>query len=185
MFQETILRDPDFELYDNVGRDADQIAAARYGIATDNDLLRWAARDAEDFLARHPLPERDLPCPDLAPYLDALAAAETPAQASAVTRHLLKAAEPMFQAVSDYLWAAARWRCQHRGAERGSPPKMLMTAASRSLSVPILAYEADLAILRAEYDPVPAPPSPPQGPKAPRLPPSPPSAPPAGPAPGR
>ncbi|MFE9905049.1 hypothetical protein [Streptomyces achromogenes] len=184
-FQEPILRDPDFELYDNVGRDADQIAAACYGIATDRDLLRWAKRDAEDFQARHPLPEQDLPSPDLAPYLDALAAAETPAQASAVTQRLLDAAHPLLHAISDYLVAAARWRGQNRGAEPGSPPKMLMTAASHSLSVLALAYQADLAILRAEYDPAPAPPSPQQGPKAPGLPPSPPSAPPAGPTPGR
>ncbi|MEU5083736.1 MULTISPECIES: hypothetical protein [Streptomyces] len=184
-FQETILRDPDFELYDNVGRDADQIAAARYGIATDNDLLRWAKRDAENFLARHPLPEQDLPTPDLTPYLDALAAAETPAEASAVTQRLLDAAHPLLHAISNYLVAAARWRDQNRGAELGSPPKMLMTAASHSLSVLALAHQADLAILRAEYDPAPAPPSPQQGPKAPGLPPSPPSAPPAGPTPGR
>lgn len=181
-FQEPILRDPDFELYDNVGRDGDQIAAARYGIATDNDLLRWAKRDAEDFLARHPLPEQDLPSPDLTPYLDALAAAETPAQASAVTQHLLDAAHPLLHAISDYLVAAARWRGQNRGAEPGSPPETLMTAASHSLSVLAFAYQADLALLRAEYDPAPAPP---QGPKAPGLPPSPPGIPPAGPAPGR
>ncbi|MEV6807766.1 hypothetical protein [Streptomyces sp. NPDC051132] len=60
-----------------------------------------------------------------------------------------------------------------------------MTAASHSLSVLALAYQADLAILRAEYDPAPTPPSPQQGPKAPGLPPSPPSTPPAGPASGR
>jgi hypothetical protein len=77
------MRDPDFELYDNVGRDADQIAAARYGIATRHDLVRWASRDAEPFLAQHPLPKNPLPRPDLSLYLGALAAAATPAQASA------------------------------------------------------------------------------------------------------
>ncbi|WP_414169089.1 hypothetical protein ACMATS_24700 [Streptoverticillium reticulum] len=176
------MQHPDFELYDNVGRDADQIAAARYGIATRGDLLRWAKRDAEPFLAQHPLPEQKLPGPDLGPYLDALAAAETPAQASAVTRHLLDAVEPVLQAVSDYLVAAARWRGQNRGAELGSPPKMLMAAASRSLSVLALADQADLAILRAAYDPAPAPPAPPQGRTGPGLPPAPPGTPPADPA---
>ncbi|MCC2275561.1 hypothetical protein LKL35_09015 [Streptomyces sp. ET3-23] len=176
------MQHPDFELYDNIGRDADQIAAARYGIATRGDLLRWAKRDAEPFLAQHPLPEQKLPGPDLRPYLDALAAAETPAQASAVTRHLLDAAEPVLQAVSDYLVAAARWRGQNRGAELGSPPKMLMAAASRSLSVLAIAHQADLAILRAAYDPAPAPPPPPQGRTGPGFPPAPPGTPPAGPA---
>ncbi|MEU1629246.1 hypothetical protein ABZ746_28805 [Streptomyces sp. NPDC020096] len=179
------MQHPDFELYDNVGRDADQIAAARYGIATRNDLLRWAKRDAEPFLAQHPLPEQNLPSLDLGPCLDALAAAETPAQASAVTRHLLDAAEPVLQAVSDYLLAAARWRGQNRSAELGSPPKMLMTAASRSLSVLAIADQADLAILRAAYDPAPTQAVLPQSRTAPGLPPAPPGTPSAGPAPGR
>ncbi|MER0445783.1 hypothetical protein ABR738_14635 [Streptomyces sp. Edi4] len=178
---------PDFELYDNVGRDADQIAAARYGIATRGDLLRWARRDAEPFLAKHPLPDKPLPSPGLAPYLAALAAARNPAEVSAVTQHLLDAAEPALRAVSDYLLAAAQWRGQHRGAAKGSPPKLLMEAASRSLSVAAIADEADLTTLRAEYDPAPTPTRPPPGPARPStgLPPAPPHAPPADPTPGR
>jgi hypothetical protein len=180
-------QNPDFELYDNVGRDADQIAAARYGIATRGDLLRWARRDAEPFLSKHPLPDEPLPIPDLAPYLAALAAAETSAEVSAVTQRLLDAADPILRAVSDYLLAAAQWRGRHRGAAKGSPPKLLMEAASRSLSVTAIADQADLTILRAEYDPAPAPKLPPPGRPEPstRLPPAPPPAPPAGPTLGR
>ncbi|KPC62654.1 hypothetical protein [Streptomyces chattanoogensis] len=178
---------PDFELYDNVGRDADQITAARYGIATRGDLLRWAKRDAKPFLSQHPLPEEPLPNPDLAPYLAALAAAETHAEFSAVTQRLLDAAEPVLRAVSDYLFAAAQWRGQHRGAAKGSPPKLLMEAASRSLSVAAIADEADLTTLRAVYDPAPSlnlpPPS--QARASSGFPPAPPHAPPAGPRPGR
>lgn len=178
---------PDFELYDNIGRDAEQIAAARYGIATRGDLLRWARRDAEPFLSEHPLPDEPLPTPDLTPYLTALTAARTPAEASAVTRHFLDAAEPVLRAVSDYLLAAGQWRGQNRDAKPESPPKMLMTAASRSLSVLGLADEADLAVLRAEYDPAPTPGTPPHGRShaAPTPPPTPPNSPPAGPAPAR
>lgn len=186
--REPPLPDPDFELYDNVGRDAEQIAAARYGLATRDDLLRWARRDAEPFLSEHPLPAEPLPTPDLTPYLTALTAARTPAEASAVTRRLLDAAEPVLQALSDYLLAAGRWRGQNRNAELDSPPRMLMTAASRSLSVLTLAEEADLNALRAEYDPAPRPDTPPNGRPhvAPALPPTPPSSPPpAGPTPGR
>ncbi|MBM7167051.1 hypothetical protein JQK87_01150 [Streptomyces sp. G44] len=181
------MPDPDFELYDNVGRDADQIAAARYGMATDRDLLRWAKRDAEPFLAEHPLLDTLLPSPDLAPYYGALSAAETPAQVSAVTQHLLDAAEPVLQAISDYLVAAARWRGQNRGAEPESPPKMLMAAASRTLDALALAHSADLAILRAAYDPAPTPKARVNDPAStpPALPPAPPHAPPTRPTPGR
>ncbi|TFI21321.1 hypothetical protein [Streptomyces sp. 4R-3d] len=93
----------------------------------------------------------------------------------------------MLRAVSDYLLAAGQWRGQNRGAKPDSPPKMLMTAASRSLSVLGLADAADLATLRAEYDPAPTPDPPPHDrPKAASdLPPAPPNSPPAGPAPSR
>ncbi|MCP3821398.1 hypothetical protein NLX86_25870 [Streptomyces sp. A3M-1-3] len=181
------MQNPDFELYDSVGRDADQIAAACYGIATRDDLLRWARRDARTFLADHPLPDKPLPSPDLAPYLAALAAAETPAEVSAVTQHLLDAAEPAHRAVSDFLLAAAQRQGQNRGAAKGSPPKLPMEAASRSLSVLAIADEADLTTLRAEYDPAPTPNLPPPGHAraSSGLPPAPPHAPPAGPKPGR
>ncbi|MGW6454387.1 hypothetical protein ACWF94_00410 [Streptomyces sp. NPDC055078] len=178
---------PDSELYDNVGRDAEQIAAARYGIATRDDLFRWASRDAEPFLAGHPLPDEPLPSPDLAPYQTALSAAETPAEASTVTQHFLNAAEPVLRAVSDYLLTAARWHGQNRGAAKGSPPKLLMEAAGRSLSVLAIADEADRTILRAEYDPAPPPHLPPPGQTraSSGLPPTPPNSPPTGPAPGQ
>ncbi|MFD5656194.1 hypothetical protein [Streptomyces hirsutus] len=182
------MQHPDFELYDNAGRDGDQIAAAHFGIATRDDLLRWARRDAEPFLTQHPLPAEPLPAPDPAPYLAALAAAETPAEVSAVTQLLLDAAQPALSAMSDLLVAIARWGDRHRFAEQGSPPKLLMEAAGRSLSVLAVADEADLAILRAEYDPAPAPPKAPVSgrPQAPSgLPPNPPPAPRTGPAPGR
>ncbi|MDF9816750.1 hypothetical protein [Streptomyces sp. SPB162] len=148
---------PDFELYDNASRDAEQIAAARYGIATRADLLRWARRDATPFLAEHQLPDAPLPAPDPAPYIAALAAAQTPAEVHAVTSRLLDAAEPALRAVSDYLVAAAHWRGQYHAAAKGSPPKLLREAASRSLSVLAIADHADLESLRTQYDPAPAP----------------------------
>ncbi|MFW6724184.1 hypothetical protein ACHZ98_29350 [Streptomyces sp. MAR4 CNY-716] len=67
--------------------------------------------------------------------------------------------------MSDYLVGAAQWRDHHRDGAKGSPPKLLMAAASRALDVLALADEADLACLRAEYDhaPAPRPPSPAPG----------------------
>ncbi|WP_308284148.1 hypothetical protein [Streptomyces buecherae] len=170
---------PDFELYDNVGRDAEQIAAARYGIASHADLLRWAERDAAPFLVQHPLPTEPLSAPDTAPYLAALSAAQTPAEAHAVTTRLLDAAEPALRAVSDYLLAAAQWRGQHRQAALGSPPILLREAASRTLSVLAFADRAGADALRAEYDPAPTPKDP-TAHQSPGLPPAPPSPPPTG-----
>ncbi|MEU2131774.1 hypothetical protein [Streptomyces sp. NPDC018352] len=175
------MQHPDFELYDNVGRTSEQIAAAHFGIATRDDLLRWARRDAEQFLTEHPLPAVPLPAPDAAPYLAALAAAQTPAEVSAITQHLLDAAQSSLSVVSDLLVSIARWGNRHRGAERGAPAKMLLEAASRSLAVIALADQADLAVLRDEYDPAP---NPAQKTTASR-PPAPPASPPAGPTPSR
>ncbi|QEV10042.1 hypothetical protein CP972_04035 [Streptomyces prasinus] len=90
--------------------------------------------------------------------------------------------------MSDLLVAIARWGGRHRFAEQGSPPKLLLEAAGRSLSVLAVADEADLAVLRAEYDPAPAPPKAPASgrPQAPSgLPPNPPPTPRTGPTPGR
>ncbi|WP_171908411.1 hypothetical protein [Streptomyces niveus] len=89
--------------------------------------------------------------------------------------------------MSDYLLAAGQWRGQNRGAKLDSPPKMLMTAASHSLSVLALADAADLKALRAEYDPAPTPDIPPPGqsPAPSDLPPGPLKSPPTGPAPSR
>ncbi|MFE7116148.1 hypothetical protein ACFU99_12085 [Streptomyces sp. NPDC057654] len=85
--------------------------------------------------------------------------------------------------MSDLLVAIAQGGDRLRHAELGTPPRMLSDAASCSLSVLALADQADLAVLRAAYDPAPAPPPAPKA--APRLPPKPPGPPPAGPAPGR
>lgn len=66
--------------------------------------------------------------------------------------------------------------------EPGTPPEKLLEAARRSLSALGLADEADLAALRAEYDPAPTPGTP-QAEQS--LPPGPPKSPPAGPTPNR
>lgn len=84
--------------------------------------------------------------------------------------------------MSDLLTNIARWRNRRSYPEPGTPPRKLLEAASRSLSVLGLADEADLAALRAEYDPAPSP----DTPRAERsLPPAPPNSPPPGTAPGR
>ncbi|MFJ9979326.1 hypothetical protein [Streptomyces cyaneofuscatus] len=141
-------------------------------------MKRWARRDAEPFRKAHPLPEGPWREPDFTPYLDALAAAQTPAEIEAVTERVLDAAEPTIRALSDYLVAAARWQNQNRDAAPGSPANLLMTAASRALSALALADEAGLGRLRAAYDPAPdsTPPTSPQPGATAAPPPVPPSA---------
>ncbi|MFJ4688882.1 hypothetical protein [Streptomyces sp. NPDC088789] len=148
---------PDFELYDNVGRTSEQTAAAHFGMATRDDLHRWATRDAEPFLAAHPLPDEPFPVPDLVPYRRALDAADTPAEFSAALNAVLVAVEPFLNEVAEHLVTTARWKESLRGAERGSPPRLLEGAASCVLSALGMAAEADLMLLRAHYDPPPAP----------------------------
>ncbi|KPI02865.1 hypothetical protein OK074_5015 [Actinobacteria bacterium OK074] len=99
------------------------------------------------------MPAAPLPVPDLDPYLTALAAAETPAEFSAVTNSFLDAVEPLLNPVIDFLAAAAQWRGQNRGAAQGSPPWLLRDAASRISAALAMATHADLQILRAHYDP--------------------------------
>ncbi|MFB7405360.1 hypothetical protein ACFCZR_34765, partial [Streptomyces rubiginosohelvolus] len=151
---------PDFELYDNIDRTPDQVAAASAVTATRYDLRRWSLRDAEEFLARHPLPSAPLPRLDPGPYVAALAAAEKPAEVSAVTQHLLDAVYPTVRELSNLLLGIARWEGRHRSAAPDSAPKMLMSAASRCLDALALADQADMRVLRDEYDPAPQPPPP-------------------------
>ncbi|MEU4174771.1 hypothetical protein [Streptomyces sp. NPDC026589] len=158
------MPNPDFELNDNVGRTSEQTTAARLGIATPNDLKRWARRDAEVFLAEHPLPTEPLPTPDTAPFRAALAAAETPAEVSAVTRHFLHAAQPTLHAVFDFLTTIAQRGDQHLSAGPGSPPELLIRAANCAVAVLGISNEADLGALRAEYDTPPATPTAPTAP---------------------
>ncbi|MGW2476937.1 hypothetical protein [Streptomyces sp. NPDC001665] len=143
---------PDFELYDNVVRTSEQIAAAYTGSATRDDLRRWARRDSEDFLAQNPLPSAPSPRLDPGPYVTALTAARTPAEVSAVTQHLLDAVFPAVREMSHLLVDIARWEGRHRSAAPDSPPKMLMAAASRCLDALALADQADIRSLREEYD---------------------------------
>ncbi|MFF7337354.1 hypothetical protein ACFZAT_08420 [Streptomyces sp. NPDC008163] len=162
---------PDFELYDNIDRTPEQVAAARFGMATLDDLRRWSRRDAKVFLAQHPLPGAPLPELDPRPYVAALAAAKTPAEVSAVTQHLLDAVYPTVREVSNLFAEIARWGGRHQDAAPDSPPKMLMSAASRCLDALTLADQADIRVLREEYDPV-SKPALPSTASAPGLPPS-------------
>ncbi|MEU4949898.1 hypothetical protein [Streptomyces lavendulae] len=125
---------PDFELYDNVGRDREQVSAHHTKSPTANDLNRWARRDAASFLARHPLPEPPIDGPDLRPFLQALADASTPAEACAVTNAVLDTVEPFIQALSEYLVAVGHRFERDPQATANSPQKVAWSAASGLLA---------------------------------------------------
>ncbi|MEU9288324.1 hypothetical protein AB0D57_27395 [Streptomyces sp. NPDC048275] len=144
--------------------------------------MRWARRDSERFRAEHALPQ-PFPAPDLAPFTEALHAADTPAEFSYVLNSLLDAVEPFLNEVINHLSESRTWKNRHRNAEPGSPPILLRDAASRIATGIAMAAHADLDILRAHYDPPPdlealrtarptppaaPPPSPPSGPRHPR-----------------
>jgi hypothetical protein len=167
---------PDFELNDNVGRTTGQIHAAHHLMATTEDLRRWANRDCAAFRTMHGLDRPPAPSLDPAPYLHALEAAQTPAEVSAVTNALLDAVGPVIDSAVTYLSAAAEREKRisgtgktHRRRCSGALPAAFRAGIG-------IAAEADEGLLRAEYDPAPAPHERQQpAPRASGLPPKPPS----------
>ncbi|MBB4984188.1 hypothetical protein GGE06_005134 [Streptomyces sp. SFB5A] len=97
------------------------------GDAAPDALHRWARRDAEPFLAAHPLPDEPLPLPDLNPYLTALAEAETPAEVSAVTHQLFGATAPLLDHIASHFVALALWA----GHEHRHTPKTVSYVVRR------------------------------------------------------
>ncbi|MFF6772778.1 hypothetical protein ACFY8W_04355 [Streptomyces sp. NPDC012637] len=122
------------------------------GGAVPATLHRHARRDAEPFLAAHPLPDEPLPLPDLTPYLTALAEAETPAEVSAVTRRLVETTTPVLDHIAGHFVAVALWA----GHERRHTPqavRLLRDAAHGVRSAPAQVIRADLENLLAHYAP--------------------------------
>ncbi|MGV9790837.1 hypothetical protein [Streptomyces sp. NPDC003435] len=157
------LTNPEFELYDNVGRTSEQILAARIGGITWDDLRRWAEGDADAFRSAHPLPDT-LPAPDLTPFKNALREAATPVEFSHILNSLVEAVQPVLDEVVDLLELARVWNAHHVNAAPDSPSKLLQRAGSSiSLGLSYTA-RADMELLRAHYiaeDVRAAPPAPP------------------------
>lgn len=146
---------PDFELYDNVGRTSDQIHSHNTGTPTTDDLHRWARRDTEAFLQRHPLPAPAPHSLDLRPFEAALAEAATPVEASAVILAALDAAEQVIQDLSTLLLHAG-YRYPRDQRRTPESPRKLTWSASSGLLAAMAAAEAGIeAALREEYDPAP------------------------------
>ncbi|MER5202205.1 hypothetical protein [Streptomyces sp. NPDC002825] len=146
-------------------------------------LRGYARRDAEAFLAEHPLPQEPLPLPVLTPFLSALGAAETPAEVSAITHHLAGITAPVLDHIARHIVGVALWRGQnHLHTPRAQ--RLLREAAQSIRTAVEKVAEADLENLRAEYAPAPEPPSAARR-STPPLPPAPPSSPKPGTSPSR
>ncbi|MFE0772191.1 hypothetical protein [Streptomyces sp. NPDC058861] len=113
-------------------------------------LRQYARRDAEPFLAAHLLPQNPLPLPDLTPFLTALSAAETPAEVSAINRHLAGATAPLLDHIAGHIVGVALWASQeHQHTPRA---RRLLREAARDIRTSLVKVaEADLENLRAQY----------------------------------
>ncbi|MEV6807763.1 hypothetical protein [Streptomyces sp. NPDC051132] len=115
-------------------------------------LYHLARRDAEPFLARHPLPDQPVAPPDLSPYLQALPDAQTPAEVSTVTHQLVAATAPVLDHIAGHFVALALWG----GTEHRHTPQavhLLREAAHNIRTALIKVAQADLENLRAHYTP--------------------------------
>ncbi|MFZ4189376.1 hypothetical protein [Streptomyces pseudogriseolus] len=111
-----------------------------------------ARRDAETFLANHPLPDRPGPLPDLTPYLQALPAAKTPAEVSAITHQLVAATAPALDHIAGHFIAVALWAStEHRHTPQSV--RLLREAALSIRTALVKVAQADLENLRAHYAP--------------------------------
>ncbi|WP_208885186.1 hypothetical protein [Streptomyces sp. PBH53] len=117
-----------------------------------DDLYRMARRDAEPFLARHPLPHQPVDLPDLTPYLQALPNARTPAEVSAITHQLVAATAPVLDHIAGHFVTLALWAgTEHRHAPQSV--RLLHQAAPSIRTALVKVAQADLENLRAHYTP--------------------------------
>ncbi|MFF5438849.1 hypothetical protein [Streptomyces achromogenes] len=115
-----------------------------------DDLYRRARRDAEPFLAGHPLPDQPVALPDLTPYLQALPDARTPVEVSAVTHQLVAATAPVLDHIASHFVTLALWAgTEHRHTPQSV--RLLREAALRIRTALVKVAEADLENLRAHY----------------------------------
>ncbi|MFF5537843.1 hypothetical protein ACFY71_36180 [Streptomyces cinerochromogenes] len=119
---------------------------------TVSDLYRCARRDAENYLTKHPLPDTPAPLPDLTPYLHALTAAGTPAEASAITHQLVGATAPVLDHIASHFIALALW-AGHEHRHTAQAVRLLREAAFKIRSALHNVAQADLDNLRAHYAP--------------------------------
>ncbi|MGW8697656.1 hypothetical protein ACWGOK_12135 [Streptomyces eurythermus] len=116
------------------------------------DLYRLARRDAEPFLAGHPLPDQPVALPDLTPYLQALPDARTPAEVSAITHQLVAATAPVLDHIAAHFVTLALWAgTEHRHTPQSV--RLLREAAQTVRTALVKVAEADLENLRAHYTP--------------------------------
>ena len=103
------LPHPDFELYDNVGRTSEQIAAHREARPTADDLHRWAAHDAREFATSLPAEDAGQSISD---WTRQLYRARTAAELHTVAQEVLGDGHGGLGELHLFLETAAEW-CEH------------------------------------------------------------------------
>ncbi|MET8623722.1 hypothetical protein ABZW30_08195 [Kitasatospora sp. NPDC004669] len=114
--EDVLFGNPDFELYDNVGRTTEQIQAHRWGHETDYDLLRWGLQDALRHAGRREAP------PDsgaaITTWSDLLSGATTVLEAAAVLDHVNDGVDGALPHLHQFLEQAAEHFHQRGDGER-------------------------------------------------------------------
>jgi hypothetical protein len=102
---------PDHEVYDNVGRTAEQIHGFNTGEPTWDDMLRWTEDAAEKFAGMVDLPDTGL---TIAGWADALGRAEKLSDFFAISNAILgDHLDAALTALGEFLDVAATWCAWH------------------------------------------------------------------------
>ncbi|MER5443188.1 hypothetical protein [Streptomyces sp. NPDC002790] len=105
------LPHPDFEVYDNVGRTSEQIAAHHQDRPTADDLHRWAAHDAREFASS--LPDEGAG-QSISDWTRQLYRARTAAEVHTVTQEVFGGGHSGLGELHLFLETVAEWCEQHQ-----------------------------------------------------------------------
>lgn len=168
---------PDFEVYDNIGRTSEQIHGFNTSEPTWDDMLRWTEDAAEKFAGTVDLPDTGL---TIAGWADALGRAQKLSDFFAISNAVLgDHPDAALTALGEFLDVAATWCAWHKQpdlAARYRAAREDLTTVTETLThlldaaVPLV-YAETLTVEQAKQQPAPgamtqatAPASPPPAP---------------------
>ncbi|MCL2729702.1 MAG: hypothetical protein FWE15_06715 [Actinomycetia bacterium] len=164
-----LFPNPDFELYDNVGRTTKQIQAHHTGSPTTDDLQRWGTAAARPLVDEAGLPPAGQ---GITGWTDLLGRATTGSQFHGIASAVLEHDDSAIARLHQFLEAAANWYAE-RGDQTSCRHYRLLADQFDALADDMVQLSEDLA--RTAYHrtttaaratlpaPSPAPPPPPPG----------------------